>query len=124
MTTKKNLKYYLNLKWSYTIEQESHRGEDYYIIRVNELPGVCTDSSSIEDGLDQIQEALKATINLYLKEGTPIPGPIDIKKFKGNISYRTTTIRHYKLAQFARRNSRSLSKALDMLIDTGLEEAS
>ena len=40
MATKKDLKYYLKLKWSYTIEPESEGGKDYYIIRVNELPGV------------------------------------------------------------------------------------
>ena len=40
MDIKKSLQYYVNLKWSYTIEQESDQGRDYYIIRVNELPGV------------------------------------------------------------------------------------
>ena len=50
MAIKKNLKYYLSLNWSYTVEQEIHKGKRYYIIRVNELPGICTDAESIEEG--------------------------------------------------------------------------
>ena len=49
---KKNLSYYLNLNWSYTIEQETHNRKTYYIIRVNELPGVCTDAETIEEGVN------------------------------------------------------------------------
>ena len=45
MTSKKDLKYYLGLNWSYTIEQGIHKRKKFYIIRVNELPGVCTDAS-------------------------------------------------------------------------------
>ncbi len=76
MPTKKNLKYYLKLKWSYTIEPESEGDKDYYIIRVNELPGVCTDAETIGQGLKNIKEAIQAAIQLYLKNGEPIPEPI------------------------------------------------
>ena len=120
VTNKKNLKYYLNLNWSYTIEQEKYRGKTYYIIRVNELPGVCTDAESIEDGMDEIQEVIKAAIKLYLKHGDPIPEPIDKKKYKGNISYRTSPERHYQLAKIALRKNTSLSKTLDYIIDSGM----
>jgi hypothetical protein len=39
MATKKDLKYYLRLNLSYTIEQDFHKRKKIYIIRVNELPG-------------------------------------------------------------------------------------
>ena len=73
MNTQKELNYYLKLKWSYTIEQE----KDYYIIRVNELPGVCTDSETVETGLKKIKEAIRAAIKLYLKNGEHIPEPTE-----------------------------------------------
>lgn len=120
MTTKKNLKYYLNLKWSYTIEPESEGGRDYYIIRVNELPGVCTDAKTIEQGLKDIKEAIRAAIQLYLKNDEPIPEPIKKEEFKGNISYRTTRERHYYVAKIAKEMHKSISKTLDILIDTGI----
>ena len=84
-TKKKTFSYYLNLPWSYMIEQEMYNRKAYYIIRVNELPGVCTDAESIEEGMEAIKEVIKASIKLYLKQGDPIPEPIDKKKFKENI---------------------------------------
>ena len=63
----------MGLKWSYTIEQESDRGRDYY--KVNELLGVCTDAATIEEGLKEIQEAIRAAIKLYLENGEPVPEP-------------------------------------------------
>ncbi|WP_194848033.1 type II toxin-antitoxin system HicB family antitoxin [Candidatus Neptunochlamydia vexilliferae] len=121
-TKKKNLSYYLNLKWSYTVEQETYNRKMYYVIRVNELPGVCTDAETIEEGIEEIKEAIKAAIKLYLKQGDPIPEPIDKKKFKGNISYRTTAERHYLLSKIALQENKSLSKTLDSLLDRGIEE--
>ncbi len=120
MTIKKTLKYYLGLNWSYTVETESYRGKVYYIISVNELPGVCTDAETIEEGMKNIQEALKATIKLYWKQKEPIPEPIDKKKFKGNIAYRTSNERHYLVAKMAKRKRTSISKVIDNLIDEGV----
>jgi predicted RNase H-like HicB family nuclease len=122
MGTKKDLKYYMGLNWSYTIEQETHKGKHYYIIRVNELPGICTDAGSLEQGMKEIQEALRAAIKLYLKHGDPIPEPIKKEQFKGNIAYRTTSERHFVVAKVAKEMHKSISKTLDELIDAGIEQ--
>lgn len=42
MSNKKIIKYYLSLDWTYTIESETDGNHKYFIIRVNELPGICT----------------------------------------------------------------------------------
>jgi predicted RNase H-like HicB family nuclease len=122
MDIKKSLQYYVNLKWSYTIEQESDQGRDYYIIRVNELPGVCTDSETIEQGLKEIKEAIRATVKLYLKNGEQVPMPIKKEDYKGNIAYRTTSERHYSIAKMAKEMHKSMSKTLDAIIDAGIEK--
>ena len=122
VTKKKTLSYYLRLNWSYTIEQEVNKKKSYYIIRVNELPGVCTDAETIEEGMEAIKEAIKAAIKLYLKQGDSIPEPIDKKKFKGNIAYRTTAKRHYLLSKIALHEHKSLSKTLDFLVDEGMKQ--
>jgi len=119
---KKTLNYYINLNWSYTIEQEVYNRKKYYIIRVNELPGVCTDAESIEEGMEEIKKAIKAAIKLYIKQKETIPEPIDKKKYKGNIAYRTSSERHYQLAKLALSESKSLSKTLDQLIDFGIKQ--
>lgn len=122
MATKKDLKYYLSLNWSYTIEQSYHKGKKFYIIRVNELPGVCTDAATIEEGMKDIQEAMVATIELYLEQGDPIPEPINKEEFKGNIAYRTTSERHYHLAKLAKEKHISMNKALDLIFDVGIQQ--
>ena len=122
MDTKKDLKYYLKLPWSYTIEQSLHKGKKFYIIRVNELPGVCTDANTIEKGLKDIQDSIAATIELYLEQGDPIPEPINKEEFKGNIAYRTTSERHYFLAKLAEQKHVSMNKALDMIFDAGIKQ--
>src|SRR5579872_3915724 len=98
----KTMNYYLNLNWSYTIEPEGEKGRKYYIIRVNELPGVCTDAESVEEGMKLIKEAIEGAIALYLKHGDEIPEPIKKSEFKGNISYRTSSKRHYQVAKIAK----------------------
>lgn len=122
MATKKDLRYYMNLNWSFTIEQETHKGKHYYIIRVNELPGVCTDAKTVEEGMKDIQEAIGGAIRLYLKNKEPIPEPIKKEQFKGNIAYRTTSERHFYVAKAAKEMHKSISKTLDDLIDAGLEK--
>ena len=122
MAIKKNLKYYLELNWSYTIEQAFHNGKKFYIIRVNELPGVCTDATTVEKGMKNIRDAITATIELYLEQGDPIPEPVNKEEFKGNISYRTTSERHYFLAKLAQQKHMSMNKALDIVFDAGIQQ--
>lgn len=122
MATKKNLEYYVNLKWSYTLEEDEANGKRFYIIRVNELPGVCTDAETVEEGMREIRDAIKAAVKLYMKQGEPIPEPIDKEQFKGQIAYRTTSERHYLLAKASRQLHKSLSKTLDLVVDAGIRE--
>ncbi len=121
MATKKEINYYLNLNWSYTIEQEKEKGKSFYIVRVNELPGVCTDAETIEEGMENIKEAIEAAVILYLERNEPVPVPIKKEAFKGKIAYRTTRERHYFVAKAAKEMHKSISKAIDELIDVGLE---
>ena len=116
----KDLNYYMRLKWTYTIEQDSHEGKDFYIIRVNELPGICTDAESIEEGMKAIKEPMKAAIKLYLSHGEAVPEPIKEEDYPGKIAYRTSSRRHCQLIKEARRRRKSLSKLLDELIDQSL----
>lgn len=122
MITKKDLNYYLNLDWSYSIDTERSKGLRYYIIRVNELPGVCTDATTIEQGMEDIKEAIAGAIELYLEHGESVPEPIDKNRFKGKILYRTDSSRHYELAKLAKREHKSLNKTLDMVVDAGMQQ--
>lgn len=70
----KDIAYYLNLPWTYTIETTRETGQPLYIVHVNELPGVATDASTLEEAMELIKEAMIGVFNLYLKQGEEIPG--------------------------------------------------
>lgn len=120
---KKDLKYYLNLPWTYTIETETHKGSSYYIIRVNELPGICTDSKNLDTGMKEIKDLIACAVEIYKEKGEPVPEPIDKESYKGKILYRTDSARHYLIARTAQLMQKSISKTLDILVDKGLQNS-
>jgi len=85
-------------------------GAHYYIIRVNELPGICTDAETLEEGMREIRDAIEGAVRLYLKNKEPIPEPIKKEQFKGQIAYRTTSERHYHVAKAAKAMHKLISK--------------
>lgn len=118
---KKDIQYYLGLPWTFTIETAVHKGSPYYIIRVNELPGVCTDSESLDGGMEEIKELIACAVEIYWEKGEAIPEPVNKENFKGKIAYRTDSQRHYVIARTAKLMKKSVSKTLDVLVDKGLE---
>ena len=120
----KDLNYYLNLPWTYTIETTRETGELLYIVHVNELAGIATDAPTLNEAMELIKEAMTGAFELYMKNGEEIPEPIDEDEFKGNIAYRTNSHRHYLLAKEAKRRKESLSHVLDQCVDIALGKRS
>lgn len=75
----KDVKYYLDLEWTYTIETHKTKGKKYFVIRVNELPGICTDAETIAEGIKAIREPIQAAIEIYIQKGEPVPVPLTHK---------------------------------------------
>ncbi len=71
----KNLEYYLNGPWSYSISQDHDKEGTFYIIRVAEWPGVVSDAPTIETARDHMREALSLAIRMSLEAGDHIPVP-------------------------------------------------
>lgn len=117
----KSLEYYLNLPWTYTIETETHNNVLYYIIRVNELPGICTDSETLDEGMREIKDLIACAVEIYQEKGETVPEPINKKQYRGNILYRTDSERHFLIARTAQMMHKSISRTLDILIDKGLQ---
>jgi predicted RNase H-like HicB family nuclease len=119
MAIKKNksLDYYLKLPWSYTVITAIEDGESFFIVRVNELPGVCTDASTVEEAMTLIKQALKGAIELYIENNEEVPEPINPETYKGKIAYRTTSKRHLRLVREATIQNKSLSAVIDECID-------
>ena len=71
----KNLEYYLNLPWTYSVETEEDDEGTIYIVRVNEWPGVVTDAPTTEEAMVEVKELLALVIESELKAGRTIPEP-------------------------------------------------
>src|SRR5579872_768023 len=124
MATKKQYKklsYYLNLPWTYTVEQSKDENNNkIYVVYVNELPGICTDAPSVDEAMKLIKEPISAAIEFYMENNQEIPEPISAEDYKGNISYRTTSRRHYLISKEAKKREVSLSQLIDNLVDNAL----
>jgi antitoxin HicB len=112
----KDLKYYLDLPWSYKIEWSDE--DECYVASVAELWGCMSHGDTLEEAANMIKEALECHLGGMLKSGEPIEEPLNKKDFKGNITYRTSPEKHYKLARSAKR----LGKPINTLIDEAVEE--
>jgi predicted RNase H-like HicB family nuclease len=117
----KSLNYYLDLPWTYTVEQSRDKNKNkIYIVRVNELPGICTDAPSLDEAMELIKEPITAAFEFYMENNQDIPEPVKEEDFKGNIAYRTTSKRHYLISKEAQKREQSLSQIIDSLVDTVL----
>ena len=73
----KDIAYYLNLPWTYTVEMARDKGKQIYIVHVNELPGIATDAPSLDEAMELIKEAMEGAFELYMENGQVIPEPIN-----------------------------------------------
>lgn len=117
---RKNINDYMNLPWSYTVERhESHGG--YFVVMVNELPGIMSDGETIEEAFTSIQEPMRILIQDMLEKGEDVPEPVDKSRFKGTINYRTEPEVHYRLYKEAQRRGVSINKLIDEKVREGLK---
>ena len=108
---KKNLDYYLNLPYTYIIEWSDVDG--CFLGSIVELERNMTCGQTREEVLSNLQEALVSYVTTSLDNNLEIPEPLNVKDFKGNITYRTSKERHYKLAKQAKLYGKSINEFID-----------
>ena len=112
--TKKNANYYLNLPYTYIIEWSDVDG--CFLGSITELERNMTCGQTREEVLSNLKEALASYVTTSLENNIEIPEPLDIKDFKGNITYRTSRERHYLLAKQAKLHGKSINTYIDEAI--------
>ena len=112
----KTLEYYLALPWSYRFEWSND--DNCYIASIGELKGCMSHGETISEAAEMIQDALKSYITCSLQYGDEIPEPLKPMDYKGQIPYRTTPAKHYRIAKRAK----SLGISINTLIDEAVEE--
>lgn len=115
----KNLEYYLNLPYSYSINWSD--ADKCYLGSIAEIEQNMTCGETPEEVMSNLKEALKAYIQTSLDNNFAIPEPISLDKYKGKITYRTTQTKHYYIVKFANDLGISVNALIDEAIDDKLQ---
>jgi len=118
---KKNLKYYINLPYTYIIEWSDV--DNCFLGSIVELERNMTCGQTREEVLSNLKEALASYVTTSIENNMEIPEPIKIDDFKGSITYRTSKERHYRLAKQAKLYGKSINAFIDEAIGEKLKEA-
>ena len=116
----KNIEYYTKLPYSYIIEWSDC--DECYLGSIVELEKNMTCGDTAEECMTNLKEALKAYIETSLSNNMDIPEPIKMNDYKGNITYRTTGLKHYELAKKAKIKGISINSLIDSAVDDKLKE--
>ena len=110
----KDLDYYLSLPYTFIIEWSDI--DECFLGSIVELERNMTCGQTREEVLSNLKEAIVSYITTSLENNMDIPEPLKIKDFKGNITYRTSKERHYKLAKQAKLSGKSINSFIDETI--------
>ncbi len=110
--------YYLNLPYTYVIEWSVL--DNCFLGSIVELERNMTCGNTREQVLANLKEALASYIKTSLESNMEIPEPLNIKDFKGNITYRTSREKHYLLAKQAKLSGKSINAFIDEAISEKL----
>ena len=73
---KKDLAYYLNLRYTIIIKKFTEcNGKEYFSAEIPELPGCEVESKTIGEALKRLEKAKKAWIEVSIGKGLEIPEP-------------------------------------------------
>lgn len=112
---KKNLNYYLNLKYTVRLKKNS---DGTFFGEIEELPGCMTEGDSADETLDMLEDAKRGWIEVALERNLTIPEPTS-DEFSGKFNVRIPKFLHRKLVYKAKEEDVSLNT----LITTTLASA-
>ena len=107
---KKDLKYYMELRYPITITKEVEDGEVYYAAELPDLPGCGAQGKTVEEALARLEEAKELWIETSIEKAMEIPEPASGEEFSGKILLRIPPRLHMKLTLKARKEEASLNQ--------------
>jgi predicted RNase H-like HicB family nuclease len=69
-----------------------------HIARCLEFPSLAAHGATIEDAFREIEHVVAQSIKWLLEDGKPVPEPLGLKKFRGNLTLRVPAEKHRELA--------------------------
>jgi predicted RNase H-like HicB family nuclease len=82
----------------YTFRIEWSEEDKLHIARCLEFPSLNAHGNTTEEALIEIEKVVNETLKWLKDENEPIPEPLGLKKFKGNLTLRVPPEIHRELA--------------------------
>jgi predicted RNase H-like HicB family nuclease len=83
-------------KYTYRIEWSEE--DQVHIARCLEFPSLATHGKTVAAALKEIEVVVAESIKWLEEDGEPVPEPLGLKKFKGNLTLRIPPEKHRELA--------------------------
>lgn len=83
-------------KYTYRIEWSEE--DQAHVARCLEFPSLTAHGNTVEAALKEIEHVVTETIKWLIEENEPVPEPLGLKKFKGNLTLRIPPEKHRDLA--------------------------
>ena len=117
---RKDLNYYLDLRYPITIHPDAEGG---FVAEIEELPGCMTQAETLDGVFDAINEARRLWIETAYRDGQPIPLPRDTEQYSGKLLTRMPRSLHRSLAQAAKLEGVSINQLVTGLLAYGIGRA-
>lgn len=116
-TERRELEYYLNLRYPVTIHPDPESG---FVAEIEELPGCMTQAETLDEIFKAMEEARQLWIKTAYDEGQDIPLPRDMAKYTGKFVVRIPRGLHRDLVRAAKLEGVSLNQYVTSLLATGV----
>jgi len=115
---KKDLNYYMSLKYPMEIIEDSEEGG--YCISFPDLPGCITCCDKIEEIMQTANDAKKTWLKASLEDGDLINEPKTLEDYSGQFKLRMPKTLHKSLAESANKEGVSMNQFCLYLLSQGL----
>lgn len=116
-TERKDLEYYLSLRYPVTVHPDLESG---FVGEIEELPGCMTQAETLDGVFQAIEEARQLWIKTAYKEEQDIPLPRDMVQYQGRFLVRIPRSLHRNLVSLAKREGVSLNHYVSSLLAAGV----
>lgn len=113
ITKREPLDYYLGLKYPITFYPDAQKG---YVIEIKDLPGCMTQAETVEEAMENIEEARSLWIETAYEFEDDIPLPSTDRKYSGKLRLTIPKTLHRNLAKNAEKEGVRLNQYILSLL--------
>lgn len=113
----KPIEYYLGQNYPITLYNAEEGG---YVAELEDLPGCLTEGETVEEAIQNLDNARNAWIQTAYEDGVDIPLPRSDEEYSGKFMVRIPKYLHRHLAEKAKRESVSLNQYIESILSAGV----